>query len=62
MTVSSFNKNSPLQTVTPITNRDPDPLLFRQMRSALQEFVDRVEKGEITSKYHYRKFKQLLSE
>ncbi len=35
---------------------------FEKMQEAIQEFVDRVEKGEISSKYHYRKFKDLLSD
>ena len=36
--------------------------LIEKMRAALQEFVDRVDKGQIISKYHYKKFKDILSE
>ena len=64
MNQSFFNKNNPSNKLTSTRSKalEPDPLMFQQMRYALQEFVDRVEKGEITSKYHYRKFKQLLSD
>ncbi len=30
------------------------------LESAMQEFVDRCERGEVRSKYTYRKFKDLL--
>ncbi len=32
------------------------------MRAAMQEFVDRVESGEVRSTYTYSKFKQLLGD
>ncbi len=31
------------------------------MKEAMQEFVNRVDKGEIRSKYTYDKFKKILS-
>jgi hypothetical protein len=33
----------------------------RELKLAMQEFVDRVDKGEIRSKYTYTKFKELLN-
>lgn len=32
-----------------------------ELREAAQEFVDRVERGEIRSRYTYEKFKRILS-
>lgn len=32
-----------------------------KLKNVIQEFVDRVDKGEIRSKYTYAKFKKLLS-
>jgi len=37
-----------------------DGELFERMREAMQEFVDRVEKGEVLSRYTYKKFKGIL--
>lgn len=37
-----------------------DGELFERMREAMQEFVDRVDKGEVLSKYTYAKFKAIL--
>ncbi len=34
--------------------------LIQEMREAMQEFVDRVDRGEIRSKRTYQKFKKLL--
>jgi len=31
-----------------------------RLRAAMQEFVDRCERGEVRSKYTYNKFKKLL--
>lgn len=33
---------------------------MRSMRDAMQEFVDRVDKGEVRSKRTYAKFKEIL--
>lgn len=33
---------------------------LRAMRDAMQEFVDRVDKGEVRSKRTYAKFKEIL--
>ena len=33
---------------------------IKQLREAIQEFVDRCERGEVRSKYTYNKFKELL--
>ncbi len=33
----------------------------KELKAAIQEFVDRCEKGEVRSKYTYKKFKDLLS-
>lgn len=40
--------------------RDDEELLCGQRGEAMQEFVDRVEAGEIRSSYTYGKFKALL--
>lgn len=32
-----------------------------QMREAMQEFVDRVERGEVRSRYTYERFKEILA-
>lgn len=61
--------NPPLYSINQSENKGPQHQRMapdsqthaEQMRAALQEFVDRVDKGEIISKYHYKKFKQLLS-
>ena len=37
-----------------------DDDLFVEMREAMQEFVDRCERGEVLSKYTYAKFKEIL--
>ena len=34
---------------------------MEQMREAMQEFVDRCDKGFIQSKYTYKKFKEILN-
>jgi hypothetical protein len=34
---------------------------INELKEAMQEFVDRVDKGEVRSKYTYAKFKQLLN-
>ena len=34
----------------------------QDLESAMQEFVDRCERGEVQSKYTYKKFKDLLSD
>ena len=34
---------------------------YRLMQEAMEEFVDRVDKGEVRSKYTYTKFKEILS-
>jgi len=34
--------------------------VFCDMRDAMQEFVDRCDKGEVLSKYTYAKFKEIL--
>ena len=31
-----------------------------RLRAAMQEFVDRLDRGEVRSRYTYAKFKQLL--
>ena len=31
-----------------------------RLREAMQEFVDRCDKGQVLSKYTYRRFKELL--
>lgn len=33
---------------------------IKEMRDAMQEFVDRCEDGEVLSKYTYAKFKEIL--
>ncbi len=33
----------------------------KELKAAMQEFVDRCEKGEVRSKYTYKKFKELLN-
>jgi peptidoglycan hydrolase CwlO-like protein len=35
-------------------------LRIQDLQSAMQEFVNRVDKGEVRSKYTYAKFKSLL--
>lgn len=35
-------------------------LYIQELQGAMQEFVDRVDKGEVRSKYTYAKFKALL--
>ena len=35
---------------------------IERMKEAMQEFVNRCEKGEVRSKYTYSKFKELLKE
>ena len=35
-------------------------LRIQELQGAMQEFVDRVDKGEVRSKYTYAKFKKLL--
>ena len=34
---------------------------IEKLKQAMQEFVDRCEKGEIRSSYTYSKFKELLT-
>ena len=34
--------------------------IYNEMRDAIQEFVDRVENGDVLSKYTYAKFKAIL--
>ena len=62
MSQPSFNTNSFANQQEPHGDAIRDNLTNSAlMREALQEFVDRVDKGEISSKYHYKKFKDLLS-
>lgn len=35
--------------------------VFNEMREALQEFVDRVDAGEVRSRYTYKLFKSILA-
>lgn len=35
-------------------------MIVERLRDAMQEFVDRCERGEVRSKYTYDKFKRLL--
>jgi len=38
----------------------PTDKIFFEMRDAMQEFVDRCDRGEVLSKYTYAKFKDIL--
>lgn len=62
MSQPQFNTSSFAKLKEPHENAILDNLTnAERMREALQEFVDRVDKGEVTSRYHYKKFKDLLA-
>jgi hypothetical protein len=54
----------PLQTrITMDTKKLKQVIIEHEsMREAMQEFVDRVERGEVRSRYTYNKFKDILQE